>query len=128
MEDIEAISQRDAIDRLEDSDACDVITVDAATEIADAFDANFDTAPIESMNDVVPKLFGSSERGIAVADLVVTLVREVDETPVTPEFDGPGFTARARYEHNLPILYDHADLEIDAEPDIDWDNFEELRE
>lgn len=122
----EAISQKAAVEQLEASHACDVITTEKAAEIADAFDVDLDEAPTAQISDVVPILFGDDGEGIAVTDLVVEIVRQIGEEPDLPEFDGVGFTARARYSQNLSILYDHVDIAIEHEPDINWEELEEF--
>jgi len=110
------LSQREAIRRIEDYKACDVLTDEAAQAIADAWGVDLSRERMGEMSAVTPLFTGENGFAIAVSELVIEILRGLGIAPRTPTLDGAGLTARARYEQNLPLLYDHMDLELDHEP------------
>lgn len=113
----EAISQRDAVEKLEHYGACDIITADVAQDIADAWDVDLDVENMRPLRDITPIFTGDGDaKAIGVAELIIEILEGLDVKPETPVYGGHGFTARARYEQNLPLLYDYMDLELDHEP------------
>jgi hypothetical protein len=109
-------TRREATARLENYCACDILARDRARELADPFDVTLEEDRFQPMDEVTPVFFGDDEAGISVTELVIEILVRVGVTPEKPVYDGLGFTARARYEHNLSKLYDFVNMEYEDVP------------
>lgn len=106
------LSREEAVEILEDSNACDIVAADKAQSIADAFDVELDVTEMYRLSQAVPVFFGEEQRGMSIVAIVENIVRELGyevETPQSTGLSDGGFLARAKYSHNLPTLYDHID-------------------
>ena len=106
------LSRDEAVAELEDANACDIVSADKAQSLADPFGVELDVTEMYRLSQAVPLFQGERQRGMSITAIVETIVRELGYEVETPQSTGlrdDGFLARAKYEHNLPTLYDHID-------------------
>lgn len=82
------LSDEEAVEMLEDANACDIVSAEKAQRIAEPFDVELNVTRMYRLSQAVPVFFGEQQRGMSIAAIVENIVRELGYEVETPQTMG----------------------------------------